>query len=79
MYIRQIKKKRDDKLQILRNGISLIFDINFEYSIKVLVKEDYINKILNRFNFKENEITYKQIEEVKKIVEKYIEERISKR
>ena len=45
---------------------SFIFDLNFEFSKKSIVEGNYINDILNRFNFK-NEQTKMQIEEIKKI------------
>ena len=41
----------DDVLQFL----TFIFDINFKESFKILKKEDYINKILNRFDLKDKE------------------------
>ena len=72
MYFSQVLNKK----QILRTVnataldrvvllISFVFDLNFEYSKKVIVDKNYINIILNRFNFK-SENTILQMEEVKK-------------
>lgn len=52
--------------------IAMIFDINFKYDFQILKKEDYINTIINKFNFKDEE-TKEQIEEIRKIANEYIE------
>lgn len=49
--------------------LGFIFDINFKYGFKLLKQEDYINKILDRFNFKQKE----KFERVREIANKYIE------
>jgi len=49
--------------------LGFIFDINFKYDFKIIKQEDYINKILNRFNFKHKE----KFEKVREIANKYIE------
>lgn len=51
--------------------ISFIFDLNFDYSKKTILKENYINDMLNRFNFK-NEKTKKQISEIRSIANEYL-------
>ena len=48
------------------NFISFIYDINFNYTYNEIKKQNYINRILDRFNF-ENEITAKRMEEVRKV------------
>ena len=48
------------------NFIAFIFDMNFEYTCKKIKEADYINKILNKFDFKNKE-TAKLMEEVRKI------------
>lgn len=48
------------------NFISFIYDLNYEYTYKEIQNKNYISKILNRFNFK-NEQTAKQMEEVRKV------------
>lgn len=55
--------------------ISFIFDMNFKESFKILEKEGYINKILDRFDFKDKE-TKINIEEIRNIANKYIKNNI---
>lgn len=52
--------------------IGFIFDINYKYDFKVIKREDYINKILSRFNFKYKE----KFENVREIANNYIETKI---
>ena len=55
--------------------IAFIFDINFKESFQILQKEDYINKILDRFNFKDEE-TKAEIKEIRSIANTYIKNNI---
>ena len=55
--------------------ISFIFDMNFKESFKILEKEGYINKILDRFDFKDKE-TKINIEEIRNMANKYIKNNI---
>lgn len=55
--------------------ISFVFNINFEYDYEVIKREDYINKILNKFEFID-QTTKKQMEEVRKIADEYIKTKI---
>ena len=48
--------------------------IYFKYSFILLKEKNYINKILDKFSFKDNE-TKKQIENIKNVANKYIETR----
>ena len=48
--------------------IGFIFDLYFEYSFTVLQKEDYINKILNKCDFKEKD----KFANVRKVANEYI-------
>lgn len=52
--------------------ISAIFDINFKYNFLVLKKEDYINRILNKFEFKDK-ITVSQMKQIKETANEYVE------
>ena len=51
--------------------IAFIFDINFEESFEIIRQKDYINKILNRYNMSDEQ-TKMQLEEIRKIANKYI-------
>lgn len=55
--------------------IAFIYDMNFKPSFEILEKENYINRMLNRFNIKD-ENTKKSLEEIRKISNKYIEQKI---
>ena len=61
----------DDVLSVL----GFIFDINFFKSFEILKQEDYVNKMLNRYKMKDLE-SEKELEEIKSIANKYIEQRI---
>lgn len=71
--------KSEDKKTILDDVIAIvafIFDINFKVSFEILKNRDYINKMLDRYNFKESK-TKEQIEEIRKIANLYIEQKIN--
>lgn len=55
--------------------IAFIFDLNFKSSFKILKEEDYINKILNRYNLKD-EYTRTKVEEIRKIANEHIDRKI---
>ena len=55
--------------------IAFAFDINFEISFKILKEEDYINKILSKYDFKD-EKTKNAVEEIRNIVNEYIKKQI---
>ena len=78
--VRQIKdysstkrKVKETAIDNIMRVIAFIFDINFKSSFRILKEEDYINKILDRYNFKD-EYTKQQVEEIRGIANKYIEE-----
>ena len=54
---------------ILVANFAYIFDFNYNFSLKVIKDEDYLSKIYNRFNFKDDETN----ERIKKIYEYAIE------
>ena len=58
--------------------LSYIYDINFRETLEIIDKENYVNKILNRFDFKD-EKTKEQIEELKKILLKFIKTSLRKK
>lgn len=67
----QIRKTQID--QMIRI-ISFIYDINFKESYKIIKEKNYINQIINRFNYKDEE-TKQKMKEIQNIVEKYLEEK----
>jgi putative nucleotidyltransferase with HDIG domain len=56
--------------------IAFIFDLNFKYSFIKLKEEKYIEKMLNRFNFKQEE-TIERIDKITKVAKEYINEKIN--
>lgn len=72
----QIKRRIEETLiDNVITVIGFIFDLNFKASFQILKKEDYINKMLNRYNFKD-EYTKQKVEEIRKIANGYIKEKI---
>lgn len=68
----KIKKTEADKIVGM---ISFIYDISFKESLKIIKEKDYINKIINRFNFEE-ESTKEKIEKIRNITEQYLAEKL---
>lgn len=85
----EIEKSFEEKHQLKRTNnnvnsspidkvcsrIALIFDINFVKSLEIINREDYINRIIDRFNFKNIE-TREKIEKIRKIANDFVEEKI---
>lgn len=65
---RNLEKTKLDSVIVL---VAFIFDLNFEYSKQLTIKENYIAKILNRFDYK-NENTKKQITEILEIANQFL-------
>ena len=55
--------------------ISFIYDFNFEQSYKYIKEKNFIEKTLNRFNFK-NEETKNRFNKIQELAKKYIEQKI---
>ncbi len=72
-----IQVKRGTRQTPVDNVISVlafIFDINFKTSFEILKQEDYINKMLNRYNMKDEQ-SKKELEEIRNIANKYVEQK----
>lgn len=67
-----IRKLKDNQMEEMIMILGFTFDLNFKYSYEIMYKEDYINKIINRFNFK-NEETRKKIEMIRNEINDYIQ------
>lgn len=74
--LKREKGKKYNKIDTMLSIIAFIYDINYEKSFKILQENDYINELIGQFNFK-NQKTKEQIEEFRKIANKYIEEKIN--
>ena len=55
--------------------IGFAFDINFKYDFEVLKKEDYINKILDKFEFID-EVTSNKMKNARRIANEHIEKQL---
>ena len=55
--------------------IAFIYDINYKTSFEIIKEKDYINKIIDRYNFKDQSTKIK-VDEIKKIANEYIKEKI---
>ena len=55
---KQLINNKEEKTPVdrLLKFFSFIFDINFKYSIQKIQNEDYVNKVLSKFSFKNKEI-----------------------
>lgn len=78
-YMEKILKNEEIKRKINPNKIdsfllslSFVFDYNFKYSFEIMYKEDYINKIIDKFDFK-NSDTKERIEKIRKVLNNYIQ------
>ena len=85
----EIEKQIKNRLQVFRKKdynpkginkvmatISFIYDINFKESFQIIKENDYINKILDRFDFKEYNTKQKVID-IRKIIDEYINSKIN--
>ena len=55
--------------------LAFIFDYNFKENYKIIKANDYINKTIDRFNFKDEQ-TKEQMETIRKIANDYIDNQI---
>ena len=71
---KQVKKlgnERNDTVDGLLILLSYIYDINFKETLEIIEKEGYVNKILNRFDFKDEE-TKNKMKNLREILLKFI-------
>lgn len=76
---KQIKREKninkEQNVDKVLGVIAFIFDVNFIESFEMIRDKNYINKILDRFDFKDKE-TKDKMEEIRDISNKYICEKI---
>lgn len=73
--INRYKIKDNARINRVIATIAFIFDINYKTSFKIVEKEKYIDRIIDRFNF-EKEQTRRTIEEMRKFAKEYVLEKI---
>lgn len=69
--IERRKNKENRLITRALTTMSFIFDLNFEISFKILKQQDYINKYINKFQFKDKQ-TQELINKVQKLANQYI-------
>lgn len=72
-----IKKEKNAKIKFIDDitcVISFIYDINYKTSFEIIKEKDYINKIIDRYNF-QDQSTKTKVEEIRKLANEYIEEK----
>lgn len=57
--------------------IAFIFDLNFKKSFEIIKENNYISKIIKRFNYK-NKATQIRMNEIEEIANKYIDEKLQR-
>ena len=62
-------------VDLLVGQIAYVFDINYLYSLQKIHNENYLERIIKRFDAKD-EKTIRELNELKDIAEKYIQEKI---
>lgn len=60
---------------IIVSHIAFVFDINYLYTLIKIKENNYINKLITRYNAREKD-TIEDINELKQIAQKYIQEKI---
>lgn len=75
--IRREKNVKLENVDSIISVIAFIFDINFKPSFEILKEKDYINKILDRYNFEDKD-TKEKIEKIRKIANEYINMKVEK-
>ena len=64
-------KTKTDKLSV---SLGFVFDINYKYSFNYLKEKNYYNEIIDYYSTKlDNELFKKQLEEIRKKINNYIE------
>ena len=68
------KKTKGDIISI---SLGFVFDINFNKSLEILLEEKYLDKVIDLYQERTtNEEFKRQLEEVRKVINEYIKERI---
>lgn len=71
---RRKERKQENSINEIVSVIAFIFDMNFKESFKIIKNQNYINKILDRYNIKD-EYTKNEIEKIRIKANRYIEEK----
>ncbi len=70
-----LRKDRQTGIDIWISYIAFLFDINYNSGLKYIKEQNYINRLVDRFEYK-NLDTKKKMEEIRNFALHYIEDRI---
>ena len=68
-------KNRITSADILVSHFAYVYDFNFNYGLKLIYNNGYIDKLFNRFRFKDQEVN-KQYVEIYKTAKEYVKEKL---
>ena len=69
------RKNIETKADGIVSFLGFMYDINFKYDFEVLKKENYINKILDKFTFYDGK-TAEQMKKIRIIAKSYIDKQL---
>lgn len=73
IIVRDTKKR--SKLDAVVFTLTFMFNINFKFSFEYILKENFIENILGKFNYNSSEVKI-QINEIENVLKEYIEDKI---
>lgn len=62
----------EEKIIMLGTGHGFTFDLNFDVSYKIVKENDYINILVDRFEYKDED-TKNKMEKIRKIIDEFID------
>lgn len=68
-------KDRKTNADIVVGHVSYVYDFNFNIGLKIIKEQNYIERLIDKMNFK-NEDTIQKFKNMKKMAEEYIDERL---
>ena len=68
-------KNRITSADILVSHFAYVYDFNFNYGLKLIYNNGYIDKLFNRFRFKDQEVN-KQYIEIYKTAKEYVKNKL---
>ena len=72
-----LKENLKTKGDILSVALGFAFDINYPESFRILKEKDYFNRVIDLYKERnQNEKMQEQLEEIRKTIENYIEEKV---
>ena len=70
-----VREDRNTYMDFWVSYIAFIFDFNYIYGLEYIKENDYINKIINRLDYKKID-TKEKMQKIKKHANQYVENRL---